>query len=664
MCGIVGIYNLSGATVDPHVLCQMTDIQSHRGPDDQGMRLFSLRQPVADSLELEESYLSNRKFEGGVGFNRLSILDLSEKGHQPMLNEDGSVFIIFNGEIYNAFEFRPELEAAGFRFRSNTDTEVIIALYEHYGFRGMLERLNGMFAFCIVDLNRREMYLARDRMGIKPLYWHEREGTFLFSSEVKSFLCHPSFKAELDTERIDEYFIFRYCAGDRFLMKGVRQLEPGHWLKLTPDGYEQGAYWVVPDGSSERADLSFNAALDMLEEKLQRSVESQLLSDVKVGCQLSGGIDSSLVSLFATMYGGANMDAFSIIFDDQQFSEEGWIDAAASRARVHAHKHRLDGDYFFDNLAKATWHMDQPVGTPNSIGIFRLAEKARSLITVFLSGEGADELFGGYTRFFYAMLFPSLALTMPVLSRLPRVGRRFDAKFGEMKRTNKVDWFINQSAFQTPADVLNLRPEARFDAAFELRRAIFDEGRGDHMSNCLKYEMRTYMVDLLIRQDKMTMAHSMENRVPFLDNDLVTFVRSLPPQYLVKMSPTFGQVRMRNTKIILKRLAAKYFDHEFVYRRKSGFGLPLKSYFAHTRFKEMMEDMLLPGMRNRGIVKAEAVERLWRNPQGEGNDMIESLWICVAFEMWAQQYLDGKQQQVARQLPSSSRVKDRVANVL
>jgi asparagine synthase (glutamine-hydrolysing) len=665
MCGIVGIYNLEGSPVDPQALCRMTDIQRHRGPDDQGMRLFSLRQPLPASLELEESYLSEREFEGGVGFNRLSILDLSEKGHQPMLNEDGSVFIIFNGEIYNAFEFRPELEAAGFRFRSNTDTEIILYLYEHYGFGGMLERLNGMFAICIVDLNRREMRLARDRMGIKPLYWYEHEGVFLFSSEVKSFLCHPAFKAELEEDRIDEYLIFRYCAGDRFLMKGVRQLEPGHWIKLTPEGYEQGAYWTVPDRTSERADLSFNAASDLLEEKLQRSVKSQLLSDVKVGCQLSGGIDSSLVSLFATMYGGADMDAFSIIFDDQEFSEEGWIDTAASRARVHAHKHRLDGDYFLDNLARATWHMDQPVGTPNSIGIFRLAEKARPLITVFLSGEGADELFGGYTRFFYAMLFPHLALTMPVLSRLPRVGRKFGEKFGGMKRSDKVGWFINQSAFQSPADVLGIRPEARFDAAYDLRRSIFEEGRGDHLSNCLKYEMRTYMVDLLIRQDKMTMAHSMENRVPFLDNELVSFVRSLPPQYLVKMSPKLGQVRMRNTKILLKKLAAKYFDHDFVYRRKSGFGLPLKSYFARPRFKEMMEDVLLPGMRHRGIIKADVVERLWRNPRGEGNDMIETLWICVAFEMWAQQYLDGKQQLVAHQTSlTQSRVNQRVANVL
>jgi asparagine synthase (glutamine-hydrolysing) len=650
---------LGGEAVDPQALGQMTDIQRHRGPDDQGMRLFSLRQTRATSLELEESYLSNQKFEGGVGFNRLSILDLSEKGHQPMLNEDGSIFIIFNGEIYNAFEYRPALEAAGFRFRSNTDTEVVLYLYERFGFKGMLERLNGMFAICIVDLNRREMYLARDRMGVKPLYWHEREGAFLFSSEVKSFLCHPSFKAELEQDRVDEYLIFRYCAGDGFLMKGVRQLEPGHWIKLTPDGYEQHSYWVIPDGQGA-TDISFSLALDLLEEKLQRSVQSQLLSDVKVGCQLSGGIDSSLVSLFATMYGGADMDAFSIIFDDPQFSEEGWIDAAAARARVHAHKYRLDADYFFDNLARATWHMDQPVGTPNSIGIFRLAEKARSLITVFLSGEGADELFGGYTRFFYAMLFPHLALTMPVWSRLPGVGTKLSEKFGEMKRSERVDWLINQSAFQPPRRVLSLRPEAQLDAALDLRRAIFDEGQGDHMSNCFKYEMRTYMVDLLIRQDKMTMAHSMENRVPFLDHELVTFVRGLPPQYLVKISPKLAQVRMRNTKILLKKLAAKYFDRDFVYRRKSGFGVPLKSYFSHPRFKQMMEDALLPGMRGRGIINAEVVERWWRNPEREGNDVSESLWICVAFEMWAQQFLDGKHG-AARQ-SYGSRIKERVAS--
>jgi asparagine synthase (glutamine-hydrolysing) len=178
----------------------------------------------------------------------------------------------------------------------------------------------------------------------------------------------------------------------------------------------------------------------------------------------------------------------------------------------------------------------------------------------------------------------------------------------------------------------------------------------------LKYEMRTYMVDLLIRQDKMTMAHSMENRVPFLDHELVTFVRNLPPRYLVKISPKLGQARMRNTKILLKRLAARYFDREFVYRRKSGFSLPLRSYFSHPRFKEMMEDMLLPGMRSRGVVKAEVVEQWWRKPEREGQDMSESLWICVAFEMWAQQYLDGKRA-VALWSPRSG-VKDRIASAL
>ena len=661
MCGIVGIYNFSGATVDPQVLSLMTDIQRHRGPDDQGLRLFSLRHPQAGSLELEESYLSTRKFEGGVGFNRLSILDLSANGHQPMCNEDESCFIIFNGEIYNAFEYRHELEAAGFRFRSNTDTEVILYLYEHYGFQGMLKRLNGMFAICIVDMNRQEMYLARDPLGIKPLYWYEHQGTFLFSSEVKSFLFHPSFKAELDGDLLDEYFVFRYCAGDRFLMKGVHQLEPGHWIRLHPDGYEQHVYWTVPDGPTA-TDLSFSSALDQLEQHLQRSVQSQLLSDVKVGCQLSGGIDSSLVSLFATTYGGADMDAFSIIFDDPQLSEEGWVDRAASRARVHAHKQRLDGDYFIDHLAMATWHMDQPVGTPNSIGIYCLAEKARSLITVFLSGEGADELFGGYARFFYATFLPHLSFARPVLNRLPRVGTKFSEKFRGMERADKVEWFIYQSAFQHPRDVLKLRPDTRLDRALSLRRAIFDEGQGDHLSNCFKYEMRTYMVDLLIRQDKMTMAHSMENRVPFLDQELVTFIRSLPHQYLVKMTPKLRQVRMRNTKILLKKLAAKYFDDDFVYRRKNGFGLPLKSYFSHPRFREMMLDALLPGMRRRGIIRAEVAEQWWRNLNAEGSDMSDSLWICVAFEMWAEQYLDGKQPVTHQSAPS--RIKAQIASAL
>ncbi len=463
MCGLVGIYNMNGTSVDPHALCKMADIQSHRGLDSQGVRLFSLKERESISYESQGNHLLYDKFEGGLGFNRLSILDLSESGNQPMCNKDGSVFIAFNGEIYNAFQYLSALTAAGFSFNSKTDTEVVLHLYELYGFVGMLERLNGMFAICIVDLNSQELFLARDRMGIKPLYWYENNGTFIFASEVKSFLCHPGFKAELDIDRADEYFVFRYCAGSGNLLKGVNQLEPGYWLRMNCNGWNKHKYWTIPDRTCEK-EISFDSALRMLDKELHRSVKMRLLSDVKLGCQLSGGVDSSLINIFASKYSGADLDAISIIFEDPQFSEEEWIDDVCFLSNIHVHKYILDNNYFFSNLGKATWHMDQPLNHPNSLGIFYIAENARSLVTVLLSGEGADELFGGYERFYFAMLRYRLKPMLPVLSNLPRIGEKFKRVFGDS--VDSVSWFITQTAFQSADNLISIRPEACLDRVF------------------------------------------------------------------------------------------------------------------------------------------------------------------------------------------------------
>lgn len=650
MCGFVGFYNLDGSTVDPQVLWRMTDLQRHRGPDDEALLLFSLKNRVAKPVK-ERDEGPTGVFDGGIGFNRLSILDLSEHGHQPMSNRDGSVFIAFNGEIYNAFDYRAELEAAGFHFKSRTDTEVILYLYERYGFVAALERLNGMFSVCIVDLNRRQINLARDRMGIKPLYWCETGGVFLFSSEVKSFLEHPRFTPELDSDHIDEYLLFRYCARNAFLLKGVHQLEPGHWMKLTPGGREEHSYWEIPDGGSKNA-ISFDAASQKLEQHLRRSIKMQLLSDVKVGCQLSGGIDSSLINLFAPQLAGADLDAFSVTFDDPLFSEQKWIEEAASRAQVVSHQCVLSTEYVLDHMRLTTWYLDQPLNHPSSIGIFRLAETASSQVTVLLSGEGADELFGGYIRFLYAMLWSELRTWLPVLKRVPVAGRRYAQRFAGLGEMDPVDWFIMESASQGLDRVAAIRPEARVDRVLGERRSLFESGNGGYIDNCFKYELGTYLVDLLVRQDKMTMAHSMENRVPFLDHEFVTFVRELPPEYLLKKRLRLNRMRMRNTKVLLKKLAEKYFGSEFTYRPKYGFDLPLQSYFSDRRFEPVMQDVLLPGMRSRGLVRAEVVERWWRDLKSGDPGASTSIWICVALELWAQQFLDGNRPAVPEVRPA------------
>ena len=305
MCGIAGFVNLDGAPADAGVLDAMTDLIRHRGPDDRGAHLVSLRGGTLDTA---------------LGFQRLKILDLSDRGHQPMTSPDGSTTLLFNGEIHDAFDHTAGLERDGYQFRSRTDTEVVLALYERLGLERMLERLNGMFAIAIADTRAGAVHLIRDRVGIKPLYWAQCGTTVLFASEAKAFLAHPAFRAEIDPAAVDELLAFRYVAGEATLLKGVRHVQPGHRLTIARGGVADTRYWSFPDHAGTLR-LSREDAVDRLDHLLGRSVQSQLRSDVKVGCQLSGGIDSSLVTVLAASHHAGDLDAFSIVFPDPQFSE-------------------------------------------------------------------------------------------------------------------------------------------------------------------------------------------------------------------------------------------------------------------------------------------------------------------------------------------------------
>ncbi len=640
MCGLVGVWHRDGRCVDPAVVERMRAVQAHRGPDDRGLRLFSLRRGASVGFRSGELPRGDPSWEGAVGFNRLSIQDLSELGHQPMASDDGGVFLAFNGEIYNAPELRRGLEARGVAFRSRSDTEVILRLYQERGLEETLDQLTGMFAICIVDLRRRELLLARDPLGVKPLYWTECGNTLLFSSEVKSFLLHPDFKAELDPARVDECLMFRFCADGGPPLAGVHELRPGHLQRWTAASSTQRAYWSIPDGSVTQ-DLSLEEATDRFSEALEGSVLGCLLSDVKVGCQLSGGIDSSVITVLARKHFEANLETFSVVFQEERFSEDRWISRAAAVAGADSHRFTLRSDYVIDHLATATWHLDQPINVPNSVGIFYLAERSRPIVTVLLSGEGADEMAGGYNRFHHAATRSRLRPWLPLLERLPGLGRRYRKRYGDPGERDPVEWYLRFHAFLQPEQLHALRPGAEVAGMLERRRQIFSEGKGDYLKNCLRYDLRTWLVDLLIRQDKMTMAHSVENRVPFLDHRLVSFVRSLPASYLVH--PTWGgrRARAQSTKRILKRVAERYFEPDFLYRPKRGFGLPFGTYYRHPRFVQLMEEKLLPGMRSRDCLRADRVEQWWRRESRDPRGWDLPIWTAIAFEIWAQEFVDG-----------------------
>ena len=591
MCGIAGFVNLDGAPADARVLGAMTDLIRHRGPDDAGACCLSLRGDIPDTA---------------LGVQRLKILDLSDRGGQPMTSPDGSIAVLFNGAIYDAFDSRAELEGGGYRFRTGTDNEVILALYERVGLELMLERLNGMFAIALADTRRGVVHLLRDRVGIKPLYWTQRGTTVLFASEAKAFFAHPAFRAEIDPAVIDELLAFRYVAGAASLLKGVRHVQPGHRLTITPEGVSEARYWSIPD-YGEKLSLSPEAAVDQLDVLLTGSVRSQLRSDVPVGCQLSGGVDSSLVSAVARTQHTGDLRAFSIIVDDPRFSEERWIREAAEAAGAVSHRFTFDEHAFIAALATATWHMDGPISHPNALALWVLARSSRPHATVLMSGEGADELFAGYTRFANA----------------------------HTAGHDPVGTFIRTTQFHSEARLSKLRPEAHLLPAMEKRRALFREGGADHLSNCVKYEMRTHLVDVLRRQDKMMMAHGVENRVPFLDGHVIDFARALPPEHLV-VSPSPGVAPA--TKVVVKGLARRHFSPAFVNRRKSAFNLPLAQYFRSRSFVALMEDRLLPGMASRGLVDINVVRRWWRRALS-APATTEGFWVVVALELWAQQFI-------------------------
>ena len=598
MCGIAGFVNLDGARAEPGVLEAMTDMVRHRGPDDRATRFLSFRGAAPDVA---------------LGFQRLAILDRSTRARQPMTSPDGSVVLLFNGEVYDAFDARAELERDGYRFRTSSDTEVVLALYERLGFERLLERLDGMYAVVIADTRQRVVHLFRDRLGIKPLYWAQCGQALLFASEAKAFLAHPAFHAEIDPAQVDELLAFRYIAGEDTLLRGVRHVGPGHRLTITPGGVAERRYWRMTD-HPEKLRLSREEAVDRLDHLLCRSVRSQVRSDVSLGCQLSGGVDSSLVTLYAGAQ-RAEVDAFSIVFNDPRFSEEPWILTAAATAGAISHRFVFDEAGFMGALDAASWHMDQPISHPNSLALWLLSERARPHATVLLTGEGADELFGGYARFADA------------------AGDRRPTEAGD-----QVDAFIRTTAFHSEARLARIRPAADFAPAVEKRRAIFHEGGADHLSNCRRYEMRTHLVDLLLRQDRMTMAHGVENRVPFLDQHIVEFARALPAEHLVG-SPAPAGVPV--TKVVVKDLARRTFDSAFVDRRKFAFNLPLAQYFRSAAFITVMEDRLLPGMRLRGLVDVEVVRSWWRRAL-KAPATTEAFWALVALELWAQQFVDGR----------------------
>jgi asparagine synthase (glutamine-hydrolysing) len=636
MCGITGYINLNKKPIsDSSTILNMLSVQKHRGPDDSGIRAFNLRSGTTLELPVKEPCVVNNSFDGVIGFNRLSILDLSSNGHQPMVSPDNKVFLTLNGEIYNAFDYKDELEIWGYRFKSTTDTEIVLALYLKYGFEGMLSRLNGMFAVVVVDLRKNEVFITRDRFGIKPMYYFSAGNIFAFSSEVKSFRYLDGFRFMLAEEHLDEYLLFRNNLNGT-LFKEIRSLTPGHYLSFNhKNGLSEKRYFDINNYNRSFAitgDLDYYSK--MLESWLSKSVTSQLMSDVKLGCQLSGGIDSSLVTWLANRNSDRkNFETVSIIFNDQRFSEETYINKITENLGIISHKFLLNADYYFDNIESVTWHLETPINHPNTTAIYKLSQRAKDYVTVLLSGEGADEVFGGYGRFY--------EISYPYQIRL----LLHEIKKNILHPLNIADYFdhsfraVMATSFMTPSTAKKLRADFSIGRAAGRRRTLYQALSGSLFDRQIKYEMLSYLPDLLTRQDKMSMAHSIENRVPFLDNELVEKAFTIPEKYLMLLKSPEGY---NTEKYLLKKMTARIFGDDFAFRNKRGFAIPLREFFLNIKFSEYLKDQIMPGLKRRGLFNYRIVSDWSSDIRNLKYSELEALWVIVAFEIWASVYLDGR----------------------
>jgi len=629
MCGIVGYIDWSGKPVrNTEVALRMLNVQKHRGPDDSGVRAFSLKAGTSREYSNQIPEEVDVTFEGIVGFNRLSIIDLSLNGHQPMCTNDGKVILVFNGEIYNAFDYKSELESDGYRFKSSSDTEVIIALYLRYGFDGMITRLNGMFAIVLIDLHVRSLFMARDRFGIKPMYFYESGSRMAFASEIKSLTALPGFTSELNRNLLDEFLIFRNNVNNT-LFKGLVGVEPGCYRVYSEGRVKVIRYFSINAYTRDEGPKKWAETLSLLKENIKASVAKQLISDVKVGCQLSGGIDSSLVTYYAgaAKHGDA-LETISIVFNNKSFSEEPYVDQVTRLTGNKAHKFTLDAGYYLDNFQRATVHFEAPLNHPNTIGIYFLSEQARKHVTVLLSGEGADEVYGGYSRF--ASLIhpyqPSTYLSALRMNYLEGLNHVLAYQSGATRS-------IMGAAYMTPSIAKRLFPDFCNTRASGERRSVFESLSGSVFDRQVKYEMLTYLPDLLLRQDKMSMAHSIENRVPFLDNDLVEKSFQIPVEHLIGKSP-HGE----HSKLALKKVASDVYGDAFAFRSKEGFGIPLREFFSNPLFLEYLKTEIVPSIASRGIFNVKPVAKWSDNLKNITSRELDALWIMIAFEVWAIQF--------------------------
>jgi asparagine synthase (glutamine-hydrolysing) len=625
MCGIVGIASFND-TIRPSLgqLRAMCETIVHRGPDEDG---FHLAEGV------------------GLGMRRLSIIDL-EGGQQPIFNEDRTICTVMNGEIYNFRELRRELEAKGHRFATNSDTEVIVHAYEEYG-SGCAEVLNGMFAFAVHDLRQNKLLLARDHIGIKPLFYSFDRDRLVWGSEIQALLASGLIERSLDCDALSQFLVWEYVPAEGTLLQSVRKLRPGHIIEidLKEPRCQPNPYWDVPQ-AGVKTGMTTEDWAEAVDAKLHECVQRQLVSDVPLGAFLSGGVDSSLM---AAHMGPAT--TFSIGFDDPSYNELSWARRVAGHLGLDHHDEviRPSVAEMFDHLMN---FMDDPIGDFSIFPTYLVSKLARQQVKVVLSGDGGDELFGGYETYLadrwsqtYRMLpkvvrtallepFVNSLRPRPAKKGLINKAKRFVEGLSHSEKLSHTRWRLFDSLGDGNLGLYTTEFQRALTQAPEAHvLELFDKAADRQPLNASLYvDLKSYLCDnILVKVDRMSMANSLEARVPYLDRELVELAFQIPDDHKLSWS---------ETKILLKRAAATHVPSECVYRPKEGFSIPIKNWLG-TEFRPLLEELLKPKrLSAEGLFVPEQVERLKQEHLAGHRNHSHILWALMVFHAWRDRVLE------------------------
>jgi asparagine synthase (glutamine-hydrolysing) len=634
MCGFCGVALPPGSNrpLDRHLIERMNRTIAHRGPDGDGIYL----QPGI-----------------GLGHRRLSIVD-PKLGAQPMSVRNGEVQMVYNGEVYNHPTLMPELQADGVQYRTHCDTETILHLYEREG-KDMPKRLRGMFAFAIWDARSRELLLARDRFGVKPLYYvHTADGALYFASEIKALFASGAFTPSLNLRAFPDYLANHGTCGVETLFEGVKRLPPGHTLVWRDGAIRIDRFWSLsfnPAAIDQRPD---RVLIDEYRERFRESVRLRLMADVPLGMFLSGGIDSASITAMMSTLVSEPIRTFSVAFAEREANELEYARLVAARYKTDHHEVVVTPDQFFGALPTLVWHEDEPIAHPSSIALNFVSRLAAERVKVVLTGEGSDETLGGYGRYRYTVWNMALgrmsqALTgsmgqrfgRTIIDRLP-AGSRWQSRLrrSALHRPATLDdlYFDNFAVFDRVAIRNLLGPEHReslgsIDPYAEAHRLVRETDAGSLLNRLLYVDLFTYLQELLMKQDQMSMAASIESRVPFLDHPLVEFTATLPERL---------KLRGRTTKYVLREAMRGFLPDEILTRRKMGFPVPIGSWFRNSHRAIVDEFVLGERAASRGLFDAPYVRAIVDEHASGLRDHSERLWALANVEIWHRIFIDGE----------------------